>query len=85
MRAIPVSHEEESHGNETDGPETADERSTVRQWPAACEVRCVDEKTEMEKYGVEGVTCSSGGSSHAPYQLSREEIQEILSGLTGKA
>jgi thiol-disulfide isomerase/thioredoxin len=39
---------------------------------------CVDEKAQMERYGVEGVIYFDGTLQFYPYQLSKEKIREIV-------
>ncbi|MGB3479196.1 MAG: thioredoxin family protein [bacterium] len=39
---------------------------------------CVDEKENMEKYGVEGITYFNGKQQFYPYELSKEKIRGIL-------
>jgi thiol-disulfide isomerase/thioredoxin len=45
---------------------------------------CVDEKEDLERYGVEGVTYFNGEQQFYPYQLLREKIRRILRELLRK-
>jgi thiol-disulfide isomerase/thioredoxin len=45
---------------------------------------CVDEKENLEKYGVEGITYFNGEQQFFPYELSKEKIREILKKLSEK-